>query len=170
MPSGGATPPGGVSPPHKATILLAPPIHSIREMDREYAAGDGLSKSSIDILTILLGEPLEGGGLVPINTVKWKNLVDMLEGLGFRHAGRDVFMNDKNRRLHLHALHYDDYRMNYQLLGILFKQLAYYDFTPEVLKGMLISKRLGGEINMQVPPCKSAAVSLYIPKTKVLQK
>lgn len=131
-------------------LLNAIILRRVEEMAREKSApmperplpsGAGSVKKTKDILSILLGEPLAGETVVrPINTIVWDELIYMLKGLGFRNIERDVFMDGDNHRLHLDALHYDGYAVNYKLLGILFKQLAYYGFTTERLKELLTER------------------------------
>lgn len=67
-----------------------------------------------------------------VNTVKWKQLVSLLEGLGFKQDG-DEFKDVKNRRIHYRSYELNDVLMN----GVFWPQLGHYGIAPESLETLL---------------------------------
>lgn len=77
------------------------------------------------------------GEIKAINTYGWDDLVSMLRGLGFSKTSNNRFVYDPVRQIGLHYLHYDDRRLNGDLLGIMFRQLENIGFTRDYLQGLL---------------------------------
>jgi hypothetical protein len=106
-------------------------------MERPVVSRTGLKSRQKHALATLLGVKI-GGQIPGINTLDWDQLVYLLDGLGFKQTDRDKFYNaEKQQFINLHAIHYDDYRLNHAVQKIILTQLESYGLTQRVLNAML---------------------------------